>query len=114
MTKIRNTRLLIGSIIKIRKTLGTAPIIGPKYGITFVMPTITLTSSTNGSCKIVIPRKHSTPMMAESRILPTMNPRNISFASRVMEKTRFARSGLKSAHTHFFANAIIRSLEASR
>ena len=114
MTKIRNTRLLIGSIIRIRKTLGTAPIIGPKYGITFVMPTITLTSSTNGSFKIVIPRKHSTPIIAESRIFPTINPRNISFASRVMEKIRFARSGLNSAHTHFFDSATSRSLDASR
>ena len=47
-----------------------------------VTPTITLINSGYGSFRIHITIKHNTPMIAESTILPTMNPLNVSFVMR--------------------------------
>ncbi len=48
MMKMMNTRHLNGSTSRMISALGTAPMNGPKKGITFVTPTITLTSSAYG------------------------------------------------------------------
>ena len=45
ITKITKSRHLKGLTIKMMMALGTAPISGPKKGITLVTPTMTLTSS---------------------------------------------------------------------
>ena len=58
----------------IRIALGTAPMYGPKNGMTFVTPTITLTNNVYGIFKIDNPKKHSTPIIAESMIFPIINP----------------------------------------
>ena len=63
------------------KMLGIAPINGPKYGITLVTPTMKLTSTAYGMLSALHPIKHSTPMMAESRILPEINPQKIALLS---------------------------------
>ena len=44
MTKITKNRHFLGLTSRIRKALGTAPMKGPKKGITLVTPTIRLTS----------------------------------------------------------------------
>ena len=48
MMNITNIRHFSGSTSRISNALGTAPINGPKNGITFVTPTMTLTSSAYG------------------------------------------------------------------
>ena len=45
ITKMTKIRHLVGSTIRMIKALGTAPISGPKNGMMFVTPTMTLTSS---------------------------------------------------------------------
>ena len=54
-TKIKKYNALMGLIIKIIMALGTAPRYGPKNGITFVMPTMTLISNAYGNLKIRMP-----------------------------------------------------------
>ena len=50
---------------------------GPKKGITFVTPIMTLKSIGNGIFKIVTPMKQIIPIMRESTSLPMMKPPNI-------------------------------------
>ena len=76
--KISRYRPCIGSVIVTIITQGTAPISGPKNGITFVTPTITLTSSVYGIFRIQQPIKQMIPMMIESMILPIIKPPKIS------------------------------------
>ena len=69
-TMMAKTRALTGCTNSRIRMPGTAPINGPKYGIMFVTPTITLINRVYGSCRIVIRMKHSTPMIAESINFP--------------------------------------------
>ena len=59
---------------------GTAPMIGPKNGITLVTPTTTATSMENGIWKIRLRIKQSTPIIALSIIFPLIKPTNTLFA----------------------------------
>ena len=68
-----NIRHLNGSSIRIRKALGTAPINGPKYGIIFVMPIITETSSENGIPHIVVTINVMQQTINESLSVQVMN-----------------------------------------
>ena len=54
----------MGSTKRIRNALGTAPINGPKNGITLVTPTITLIRSTYGIFKNFKEKKHMMPMIS--------------------------------------------------
>ena len=74
----------------IRIALGTAPMYGPKNGMTFVTPTITLTNNIYGIFKIDNPKKHNTPIIAESMIFPIINPPNISLLFVVRCRIRLA------------------------
>ena len=60
-----------------RNAAGIAPMNGPKKGITFVTPIMTLKSIGNGIFKIVTPMKQIIPIMRESTSLPMMKPPNI-------------------------------------
>ena len=53
--QIRNHSALMGLSIKIKSVAGTAPITGPKKGITLVTPTSTETSTVLGILKMVQP-----------------------------------------------------------
>ena len=81
----------------IKIALGIAPIYGPKNGITFVTPTITLTSNVYGIFNILSPIKHNIPIITESIIFPMMNPPKISLLLIVKCKIIFAEFGLKIA-----------------
>ena len=81
---------LIGFANRISNVLGIAPIYGPKNGITLVTPTITLTNIVYGIFKNDSPIKQSTPIIAESIILPIRNPPNISLAFCVICSTTLA------------------------
>ena len=59
------------------KPAGIPPMNGPKKGIMFVTPTTTLISSGYGILRRLNPMKHNTAIIAESRSLPDMKPRNI-------------------------------------
>ena len=83
MIKTTKYKHCIGLTNRISNALGTAPIYGPNTGITFVTPTITLISSEYGSFRIHITIKQITPIIAESTILPTMKPLNVSFVMRL-------------------------------
>ena len=54
-TKTTNQSALMGLSIRISSVEGTAPMMGPKNGITLVMPTTAETSSALGNRKIVQP-----------------------------------------------------------
>ena len=54
-----------------------APIIGPKYGIILVIPTITLIRATNGILKRSNSTAQSIPIIKESINLPTIKPPKI-------------------------------------
>ena len=62
-----------------RHTDGIAPRNGPKKGITFVTPTITAMSSASGMFSTSRHTYVRIPIIIASRILPTMNPINVSF-----------------------------------
>ena len=97
-----------------RIALGIAPMYGPKTGMTFVTPTIVAMSTGYGRRRMLMPMKHSTPMMSESKILPRINPPKMRLARRDSCRMRSARAGFQMAMTHFFACARKRSREASR
>ena len=63
---MRNTRIAHGA----------APINGPKNGITFVTPMITLISSSYGSLNRCIRIKQRIPMIRESISFPIIKPEN--------------------------------------
>ena len=63
ITKITNGITALGFARRTSKPLGIAPIIGPKNGITFVTPIITLIRTTNGIFKKVSPIKHNNPII---------------------------------------------------
>ena len=68
-----STRLFIGSAMSTMKKHGTAPMIGPKNGMTFVTPTITLIRTAYGRLSIVETMNMISPMIIESSILPLIN-----------------------------------------
>ena len=80
MTKAKNRRAAQGSTITRINRQGMAPMMGPKKGITLVTPTVTLTSMGYGIWKMAHRMKQSTPMMAESMILPLIKPTNTRLA----------------------------------
>ena len=55
ITQIKNHSALMGLSIRIKRVAGTAPMTGPKKGITLVTPTITETSRALGIFKTVQP-----------------------------------------------------------
>ena len=67
-----------GSMNKSSTPDGTAPINGPKKGITSVIPTTTLMSRANGSPNMLMAIKHSMPTIMESMIFPLINPPKVS------------------------------------
>ena len=89
---MKNTkyRAWIGSIIKINKRQGIAPKNGPKNGIIFVTPTMTLTSSAWGVPIKVVPIKQRQPIIAESIILPEIKPINVLLIKRPASIILFA------------------------
>ena len=58
--KITNGITMIGSVRRMMKALGTAPIKGPKNGITFVMPTKTLMRQRKWLAKHMITARRKT------------------------------------------------------
>ena len=73
-TIIMNLRAATGSIMRSISADGTIPIKGPKKGMMFVRPTITLMSIAIGSFSMFIIMKQIIPIMMESRILPFIKP----------------------------------------
>ena len=73
---IRITKGIVcdGSEMSSSSAEGIAPIKGPKNGITFVTPTITLMSTEYSSFMSFIATKHIIPMIKESSIFPLINP----------------------------------------
>lgn len=69
-----------GSTISRIITQGTAPMIGPKKGITLVTPMTTAMRMLYGICRIRLRTKQSTPMIALSMSLPLIKPTNTLFA----------------------------------
>ena len=69
-----------------------APKKGPKNGIIFVTPIITLINTQNGIPKILVITKHRIPMIMESNIFPTKNPPKVLCAKRTLLIKRFALS----------------------
>ena len=100
-TKITKYSPFIGSTIKINIAVGIAPINGPKYGITFVTPTNTLTKSAYGILNILTPIKHNIPIIAESIILPIINPLKIELLFLNICNVKFALFGVTSAYIVF-------------
>ena len=56
ITNMRKIRHFFGSIIRMKNADGIAPMNGPKYGITFVIPTITEISTAYGILIMSIPK----------------------------------------------------------
>ena len=90
MTKYRQFSGWVTSTIRINRALGIAPRYGPKNGITFVTPTITLTSIAYGVPINVVPIKHNNPIIIESSTLPLMNPINVRCTNRADLRILFA------------------------
>ena len=59
---------------------GMAPTMGPKKGMMLVTPMTTLMSTAKSMRSSTVRKKHSTPMMALSRILPLRKPEKIRLA----------------------------------
>ena len=97
-----STRLLIGSAISTIKKQGIAPMIGPKNGITFVTPTITLISTAYGRLSIVETINIINPIISESSILPLINCPKILYISERPSRILFAFFTLNTAYTIFF------------
>ena len=86
---------------RINKMEGIAPKNGPKNGIIFVTPIITLIKTQNGVPRRLVPMKQIKPIIMESKILPTKNPPNVLFANRTLLISRFAVSVDKKAYAIF-------------
>ena len=100
-TKIKKIKDLNGSSIMMIKMLGIAPMKGPKYGITLVTPTMKLTSTVYGIRKMEHPTKQRTPMIAESKILPEINPQKIRLLSWVRLSSAWVKRCGKKAKSSF-------------
>ena len=109
----RNHSALIGASIRMIKNDGMAPINGPKYGMTFVTPTITETSIALGMPSSDIPMKHRIPMIRESRIFPPIKPPNTWFASAARSRIQSAFFFGRTAYQIFLMPAQNRSLSIS-
>ena len=74
---IKNQRLCQGLTNSRMKAEGTAPMKGPKKGMTLVMPMTKLIRTLYSSYMMFIRMKQMMPMITESTILPTMKPPNL-------------------------------------
>ncbi len=100
-----NLRAAMGSTMRSRMTDGIAPMKGPKNGMMFVTPTITLMSMAMGRRRIDMETKHRRPMMRESMTLPLMNPPNVSLLMCPSSKILPAVSSLQTDRMNFLACA---------
>ena len=91
-TRIRpiKYRHCFGLMRNTRIAHGTAPIKGPKNGIMFVTPMITLISSSYGSLNRFIRIKQRIPMIRESISFPMIKPENAFLINRNSPTTMFA------------------------
>ena len=113
-TNIAKYNACFGFTIKIRTILGIAPRYGPKNGIIFVIPTITLIRSGYGNCNNVIPMKHIKPMIRESTSLPLIKPPNVALTNRILEISLLAVSSSQIAYMIFLDCPAKLSLLTSR
>jgi len=112
--KMIKYRHCIGLTIKISNAQGTAPIKGPKNGIMLVTPTMTLISIGYGIFMMLTTTKQRTPMMAESKIFPLINPPKVESIRRRSSIITLACLVSQKAYKSFFPWLTKRSLLASR
>ena len=98
-------RLCIGFTISKSKADGIAPINGPKNGMMFVMPMMQLISRLYSHPKMLMMMKHRMPMIAESMILPLMNPPKVLLVYSAPCRISSAVLSLKCATMIFLACA---------
>lgn len=67
----KNSSAFKGSSMNIKSTPGIAPINGPNIGMIFVIPTTVYTKTAQGILNINIKINVNTPIIKESKILPT-------------------------------------------
>ena len=97
--RIRNLRASNGLTNTRISKQGIAPMKGPNTGMMLVMPTTTAISGANSMPKMVQQPKVSTPMMAESMILPPKKPSKLLLAKLQVSSTVSAIYGGKNACT---------------